>query len=297
MMLQTLFATLLSAAPGTPTVEWQSPASFLEGGGTFNVKLTVRGGEEGGALAGWALTPAGFVVNGQPVMERAEGAVQLVPGSVTTVEFDLAPYLLEAPGFDREGFTLAFAEEYAKGEPITVKTWQAAPQGLNFMELPAQELGNYLVVLSTNRGEMVAEFWPETAPNHVRNFLDLSYTGFYDGVTFHRVIPGFMIQGGDPTGTGTGNGKRSLDAEFSNKKHVRGVLSMARSNDPNSASCQFFVMHAAYPSLDGQYSAFGQLREGLDVVDLIVNTPRDPGSKPLQPQVIQKATVVLKPQR
>jgi peptidyl-prolyl cis-trans isomerase B (cyclophilin B) len=106
-----------------------------------------------------------------------------------------------------------------------------------------------------------------------------------------------MIQGGDPTGTGTGNGKRSLDAEFSNKKHVRGVLSMARSNDPNSASCQFFVMHAAYPSLDGQYSAFGQLREGLDVVDLIVNTPRDPGSKPLQPQVIQKATVVLKPQR
>jgi peptidyl-prolyl cis-trans isomerase B (cyclophilin B) len=176
-----------------------------------------------------------------------------------------------------------------------MKTSETAPKGLDFMKMPEQELGDYLVVLSTNQGDMVAELWPETAPGHVRNFLDLAYTGFYDGVTFHRVIPGFMIQGGDPTGTGTGSGKRKLKAEFSDRKHVAGVLSMARSQSPDSASCQFFVMHAVSPHLDGQYSAFGKLIEGQDVVDKIANTPRGSGDKPREKQVIEKATVVLKP--
>jgi peptidyl-prolyl cis-trans isomerase B (cyclophilin B) len=143
---------------------------------------------------------------------------------------------------------------------------------------------------------MVLEFWPETAPGHVRNFLDLCATGFYDGLTFHRVIPGFMIQGGDPTGTGTGNGPRSLKAEFSTEpeyKHVPGVLSMARSTSPDSASCQFFVMHQSNTGLDGQYSAFGKCVDGLEVVDRIVNTPRGPRDNPLTKQYIKSATVIL----
>ncbi|MBI5364517.1 MAG: peptidylprolyl isomerase [Planctomycetes bacterium] len=149
--------------------------------------------------------------------------------------------------------------------------------------------------MQTNRGDLEMEFWPETAPNHVRNFLDLCYTGFYNGLGFHRVIPGFMIQGGDPTGTGSGNGPRSLKAEFSKDpkyKHVAGVLSMARSANPDSASCQFFVMHATSPHLDGQYSAFGKLTSGLDVIEKIVNTPRGGQDKPNTPQTIVKATVI-----
>ena len=106
------------------------------------------------------------------------------------------------------------------------------------------------------------------------------------------MIPGFMIQGGDPTGTGTGSGPRMLKAEFNQRKHEPGVLSMARSQSPDSASCQFFIMHKASPSLDGQYSGFGKLVSGLDVVEKIVNTPRGPSDKPKDPQTIQKAIVV-----
>src|SRR5882672_1938433 len=123
-------------------------------------------------------------------------------------------------------------------------TAQPAATGLDFMKIDAKELVNYHVVLNTNQGEMEFEMWPDVAPNHVRNFLDLAYTGFYDGVIFHRVIPGFMIQGGDPTTKdakrqaewGTGQGPRKLQSEFNKKKHLRGVLSMARGDDPNSAS-------------------------------------------------------------
>ena len=160
------------------------------------------------------------------------------------------------------------------------------------MKMPLADLAQYRVVLETNQGTMEAEMWPDVAPNHVRNFLDLAYTGFYDGKTFHRVIPGFMIQGGDPTGTGTGNGPRRLKAEFNAKKHEKGVLSMARSSDPNSASCQFFIMHERSPHLDGQYSAFGKVTSGVEVVDKIAKTKTRPGDKPVEPQTIVKARVV-----
>jgi peptidyl-prolyl cis-trans isomerase B (cyclophilin B) len=171
-------------------------------------------------------------------------------------------------------------------------TTEAAEKGLDFMKMTLADLAKYRVVLETNRGTMEAEMWPDVAPNHVRNFLDLAYTGFYDGKTFHRVIPGFMIQGGDPTGTGTGNGPRRLKAEFSDKPHEKGVLSMARSSDPNSASCQFFVMHERSPHLDGQYSAFGKVTSGVDVVDKIAKSKTRPGDKPVEPQTIVKARVV-----
>lgn len=169
---------------------------------------------------------------------------------------------------------------------------QTAEKGLNFLKMPAAELANFHVVMKTNQGEMELEFWPDVAPEHVRNFLDLSYTGFYDGKGFHRVIKGFMIQGGCPKGTGTGDGPRRLKAEFNAKKHEKGVLSMARSSDPNSASCQFFVMHERSPHLDGQYSAFGKVVRGIEVVDKIATTKTGPGDKPATPQVIESMTVV-----
>ena len=146
-------------------------------------------------------------------------------------------------------------------------------------------------------GVIRAELYPETAPNTVNNFISLIKKGFYDGVIFHRVIPGFMIQGGDPTGTGTGGPGYDIKGEFSrngftnNLKHTAGVLSMARAMDPDSAGSQFFIMHEDAPHLDGQYAAFGKVTEGMDVVDRIANTRTNFADKPLEDQVIGSMTV------
>jgi peptidyl-prolyl cis-trans isomerase B (cyclophilin B) len=229
------------------------------------------------------------------VAQRNDAEPMRLPvGFTISGSIDLAPYIKSS-----SSFKLAYAGELLADEPFVVEVLQPAPAGLDFMELPVDQLDDYRVLLRTNRGNMLLEFWPEAAPNHVRNFLDLAYTDFYDGIIFHRVIPGFMIQGGDPTGTGRGSGPRMLDAEFSNDPryaHVPGVLSMARSTDPNSASCQFFVMHGRAEALDGEYSAFGKLVRGQEVVDAIVNTPRGQLDRPNQPQTIESATVVLAPQ-
>ena len=152
-------------------------------------------------------------------------------------------------------------------------------------------------------GVIWLELWPDVAPNHVRNFLDLAYIGFYDGTLFHRVIPSFMIQGGQAKQGSTA--PRTLDAEFSTKRHVPGVLAAARQgHDINSASSEFFIVHGASPHLDGQYSAFGKVIEGLEVVDRIAAAydqrfpPGDPrGEKPVVDQVIEKALVVRAPRR
>src|SRR5579875_1101335 len=149
--------------------------------------------------------------------------------------------------------------------------------------------------VETTEGSFTVEFWPDVAPNHVENFLKLSREGFYNGLIFHRVIPGFMIQGGCPEGTGTGsNGNTRLKAEFNrrpDRRHTRGVLSMARSSDPNSASCQFFVMHQDSPHLDGQYSAFGKVTSGIETVDKIVSVPTGANDRPKNPPKIVKITV------
>lgn len=174
--------------------------------------------------------------------------------------------------------------------------------------------GDEVAVMETTKGKIVLMFFPQVAPLHVANFTKLAKEGFYDGTRFHRCMPGFMIQGGDPNSRklevsdlwGTGgpmdsSGKRiSVNAEFSKLKHLRGVLSMARSSDPNSAGSQFFIMHSDYSSLDGQYSAFGKVVEGLDVVDEIVKTgPTDRtknGSVPPKSAVeVTKVTVVKWP--
>lgn len=148
-----------------------------------------------------------------------------------------------------------------------------------------------------NGGVMKAELYPEVAPNTVNNFISLVKKGFYDGVVFHRVISGFMIQGGDPKGVGVGGPGYTIKGEFSangfknDLKHDRGVLSMARTMAPNSAGSQFFVMHEDSPHLDGQYAAFGKLTEGFDVLDAIAAVRTDYNDKPRTPQVMKKVTV------
>ena len=148
-----------------------------------------------------------------------------------------------------------------------------------------------------NGDVMRAELYPEIAPETVKNFTDLVEKGFYDGTIFHRVIPGYMIQGGDPTGTGTGGPGHSIKGEFkangfeNNLKHERGVLSMARSMDPNSAGSQFFIMVANSPHLDGQYAAFGKVIEGIEAADKIVSADRDFRDKPKQKQMMKTVTM------
>ena len=156
-----------------------------------------------------------------------------------------------------------------------------------------------VTITMTNGDVMRAELYPEIAPNTVNNFISLVQKGFYDGLIFHRVISGFMIQGGDPQGTGMGGPGYSIKGEFAmngvrnDLKHTRGVLSMARSMMPNSAGSQFFIMHANAPHLDGQYAAFGKVVEGLDVVDKIASVRTGWQDKPVEEQKIQSMTVEL----
>jgi len=147
-------------------------------------------------------------------------------------------------------------------------------------------------------GAMKAELYPDVAPNTVNNFISLVKKGFYDGLLFHRVIPGFMIQGGDPQGSGTGGPGYEIAGEFSSNgfanalKHERGVLSMARTSDPDSAGSQFFIMVASASHLDGSYAAFGRLVEGLEVADAIVSAQRSAwNDKPKTPQRMKRVTV------
>ena len=158
-------------------------------------------------------------------------------------------------------------------------------------------MSNPIVTIEMEDGGIIrAELYPEIAPNTVRNFISLVKKGFYDGVIFHRVIPGFMIQGGDPTGTGMGGPGYSIEGEFTSNgfqndlKH--GVLSMARAQSPNSAGSQFFIMHQDAPHLDKQYAAFGKVTEGMDVVDAIARTPRSMfNDKPTHEQKMKTVTV------
>lgn len=162
--------------------------------------------------------------------------------------------------------------------------------------------GDDVAVMETSLGRIVLMFFPDKAPNHVENFKKLASKGFYDGTKFHRVIPKFMIQGGDPnTKTsdkstwGQGGPGYAVNAEFNDVKHVRGILSMARSSDPNSAGSQFFIMVAQTPSLDGQYSAFGKVVSGMDTVDKIVNSPTEGQDRPKDPPVIKSLKIVKWP--
>jgi peptidyl-prolyl cis-trans isomerase B (cyclophilin B) len=144
-------------------------------------------------------------------------------------------------------------------------------------------------IIHTDFGDITLKFFPKLAPNHVNNFIELTKTGFYNGTIFHRVIPGFVIQGGDPNSKshekarhGTGGPGYCLKAEFNSKPHKRGILSMARSSHPDSAGSQFFICVSDVPSLDKKYTVFGEVTQGMDVVDKIVSLPRDGRDNPLE---------------
>jgi len=177
---------------------------------------------------------------------------------------------------------------------------QTAKKGKKKMIAP-RDYANTLATLQTDQGDITIKFFYDKAPNHVKNFVDLAASGFYDGTMFHRVIPGFMIQGGDPLtkkpedprqpyGTG-GNGKNMVKAEFNDTPHKRGIVSMARASDPNSASSQFFIVVKDSNFLDGQYSAFGEVVSGMEAADKIANVPRDAKDRPNTPVRIKKVVL------
>jgi peptidyl-prolyl cis-trans isomerase B (cyclophilin B) len=157
-----------------------------------------------------------------------------------------------------------------------------------------------VAVVKTSEGEMVLEFYPEVAPKHVENFKKLAKQGFYDGQCFHRVIRGFMIQGGDPNtkddskkgSWGMGGPGHTVNAEFNNKPHVRGTLSMARTSDPNSAGSQFFICHGSPRQLDNQYTVFGKLIKGDDVLEKIATTPTEGPDRPVKRMTIESVKIV-----
>ena len=160
---------------------------------------------------------------------------------------------------------------------------------------------NPIVTIEMENGDiMKAELYPEGAPNTVNNFISLVKNGYYDGLIFHRVISGFMIQGGCPDGTGMGGPGYQIKGEFAQNgfanelRHTEGVLSMARAMHPDSAGSQFFIMHKESPHLDGQYAAFGMIIEGMDVVNKIAAVPTDYSDRPMEPQMMKKVTVDTK---
>lgn len=299
-------SVLLAAAPvagssagGVPVVTWKAPSAFVTGT-PFVVDVEITAPEGGADVAGWLMTPAAFTVDGKDLAGAREGAsIPLAAGSKVTGKVDLSKAIEAGKDFE-----LAYAKELSKQEPLKVRFFEGVPAGTKFLDMPKEQLAQYQVVLVTTAGEMRLEMWPDVAPEHVRNFLDLVSSGFYDGTKFHRVMKGFMIQGGDPNSKngdpntwGQGNGPRKIKAEFSDKKHDRGVLSAARTQDPNSASCQFFICHAAAAHLDHQYSAFGKLVEGYEALDKIANAPGTPipgggGTRPVPYQETQKAIVI-----
>ena len=190
------------------------------------------------------------------------------------------------------GFAVAHAEEAKDAKKETPKS--ATKQETNTVN--AIEVA----VIKTSEGTMVLEFWPDVAPGHVENFKKLAKQGFYDGTCFHRVIKGFMIQGGDPNtkdeskqaSWGTGGPGYQIKAEFNDKAHTRGVLSMARSQDPNSAGSQFFICHGDPRFLDKQYTAFGKLIKGDDVLEKIATTPTQPGDRPVKRVSVESIKIV-----
>jgi peptidyl-prolyl cis-trans isomerase B (cyclophilin B) len=189
--------------------------------------------------------------------------------------------------------SLAFAQEAKKDE---AKPAAAQPAAQEAAKPDVVEVA----VLKTSEGEMVLEFWPEVAPGHVENFKKLARKGYYDGTCFHRVIKGFMIQGGDPNTKdeskkaqwGQGGPGYMIKAEFNDRPHVRGVLSMARTSDPNSAGSQFFICHGDPRFLDKQYTAFGKLIKGDDVLEKIATTPTEPGDRPTKRMNVESIKIV-----
>jgi cyclophilin family peptidyl-prolyl cis-trans isomerase len=295
-----------------------APVLALEGE-PWPVTVDVQAGSERASQVPlWAFTEAAFELAGKVEVERPEGTLQLAPGQKISTTLDLVA-LLATRGAEQP--TQVELRHALADAPVTAQWLRRAETGIDFMTLPAEQLGDYNVVLQTTSGPIWLQLWPDVAPNHVRNFLDLANTGYYDGSRYHRVIPGFMVQSGRAS-----EGRpapRSVKAEFNTRRHVTGVLSAARAgNDIDSATSEFFLVHRPAPHLDGQYTGYGSIvpdhapsfatletlvksvennyavvRELLrafpidpnhDLVQMVINTPRPP-------QEIVRAIVVKAP--
>ena len=177
--------------------------------------------------------------------------------------------------------------EVASSEKKDLAYWKE-----EVLTLTPDDMKKLTAVIETNQGTIKLKFFPDKAPGHVRNFIQLAQSGFYDGLIFHRVIQGFMIQGGCPQGTGTGGPGYQIKAEFNDVPHEPGILSMARSGHPDSAGSQFFICQGkASPFLNNKYTAFGKVIEGMDVVDKIGTTQTGPGDRPVQNQVMERVYI------
>ncbi len=293
---------LLSVVPSLvagPDVQWKAP-SLCVAGQPFMVHVVVKSSEP---VPAWMLEPSAFTIDGQPLQEHKKADAIALDKGVREFDSDLGSLIAANPAAKSASFQLGYGEDAKK---TTVLVGTLAAKSTAFMDekqVSAADLANYHVILQTTAGPLEVEFWADAAPNHVRNFLDLCATGFYDGVGFHRVKQGFMAQCGDPNTKGTdrskwgsGSGPRMVKHEFNSHKHVRGVLSAARSQSVDSASSQFFLMDAESPMLDGQYSAFGKLDDGFDALDKIVRSPGMAGPdgtiQPSDPPRIQHALIV-----
>ena len=187
-----------------------------------------------------------------------------------------------------------------KTETTSTTETKSAPETKDQTKEAKSMNTNEVAVIKTATGEMVIEFWPDVAPNTVENFKKLAKKGFYDGTAFHRIVKGFMIQGGDPLTKdpsaearwGTGDPGYKINAEFNQRPHVRGVISMARGGDPNSAGSQFFICLGDQPSLNGKYTTFGKLIKGDDVLEKIATTKTAPGDRPLKKMTIESVKIV-----
>ena len=202
----------------------------------------------------------------------------------------------EAPSGTTEPTVTANATTNSAESTATTATFAASPKAEEKKSM--SEYKDRVAELHTTAGEIDIRFLPDVAPNHVKNFIDLAEKGFYNGTKFHRVIPGFMIQGGDPNtksgdpnSWGTGGSGKNVGAEFNTISHKRGIVSMARAQDPNSASSQFFIVVADSPFLDRQYTVFGQVTKGMDVADKIVAAPKGANDRPNNPTTITKIVI------
>jgi peptidyl-prolyl cis-trans isomerase A (cyclophilin A) len=281
-----------------PAIEWSAPESYV-GSGEFVVHVVLTAPKDAVKLPTWLLEGSAFTLNGQPLVEkRGEGTLTLLPNARFTLDLDIGSLLTSAKGIEGKDFKLGYAKDYLQGEEKGVRFMQAAEKGLDFMKMPVEDLSKYHVIMSTNRGDMEMEFWPDIAPNHVRNFLDLCYTGFYDGKTFHRVIPGFMIQGGDPTGTGRGSPGFTFGDEFKSgrKFDKKGILAMAN-RGPETNGSQFFITTSTPHHLDGLHTIFGEVISGYPVVEAISQVKTMMGSRPADPVTLVAVTVSDKPPR
>ncbi len=244
------------------------PRLYIEGQ-PFVVTLTVAGtGTKPVEAPAWLLTAAAWDIDSKELARReADGAILLAPGQEVSTSLNLAELIEERLADDPRDFRVRCSG--GTDDPVEVIHLAIPESGLDFDALPKEQLANYQVALQTAGGWIWLNLWPEVAPNHVRNFLDLCSTGFYDGSPFHRVIPGFMVQSGRSAG-GTA-APRKLNQEFSTRRHGAGVLSAARlDGDENSATSEFFITHRPNPKLDGKYTAFGEVIVGMEAIDKIV---------------------------